>query len=839
MKKEYKRKDYRKKKDNEFKNCDIKDLLLCNPYSQETIMKIGEDEFYNYFYCDFNFEERIKEIDDELTKIRSVHANNLNDANEDINNLKDQKNHLIDLSNQKNNFEKNILSDGYQKARYICGNSGSGKSTYLGFLLRKLKKNYHYVIKFDLTETCERVNWCGNVWFNNYYNRTLGKFISVLLDCFNSYLTKNKKEEFSNYINRLKNYVLVYQNIYNNNNFRYYEFFEEIKRYVEQDNLGEKNYREFLERLKMSLNSIIFSSLNTGNNEDEYSKIKTIIYNALSLIILFAMAEKAKITDDQIVFKKKIIIAIDSLEHYINSSEVYNKDIVDMCELIDDFILSETRHYKDISNLVFSDVVKFIIAFRDTTYKMLPDRNAEDYAVYEANVTDWFLPSKILSKRMSIIKRASKTDSNVINALTNIVNDDVENHGFWGKIEQMHNYNKRRLFIYLCDALNEQVVKEYLYLCEKINYYDIKAEGIENYEQKSNYNKILKVYKNAARSTIVRALLNKIEEKSYFEQIFTIGSDHALGKSYVRRILTYICAKKQKIFREENGNYVSFNRLLRDAFLVTDVDSQKTLIGDVAEVLYNMNNSSREDTHWCQLIVIKFNDSTFTKENLEEKLIECIKNNIDDSTVYGVKITYAGRFFLNKLADFEYFACRYCKDSLPLFFKENLIKYNGKTRAIQIIQTVRERALQCVDDVKMRDNSIVIRNNEINYGELYSIQGEEKKGYLYIGQRDKEMTHAQRILDSHIGYLDQYRNHIIESELLNDMEKRELSFNILDEIAKYVDKLEELVNLKDAYNKYYIGGNRTKEKGEIYYESYRRKIAEAKNKPTEHIWIQR
>ena len=140
----------------------------------------------------------------------------------------------------------------------------------------------------------------------------------------------------------------------------------------------------------MSLDSILFSSLNTENNEDEYSKIKDIIYNAMSIIILFAMAEKAKIIGDQIVFRKNIIIAIDSLEHYINSSEVYNKDIVDMCEFIDDFILSETKHYDNISNLVFSDVVKFIIAFRDTTDKMLPDRNAEDYAMYDVNVIKIF-----------------------------------------------------------------------------------------------------------------------------------------------------------------------------------------------------------------------------------------------------------------------------------------------------------------------------------------------------------------------------------------------------------------------------------------------------------------
>lgn len=838
MKKVYKRKDNRRKIDNEFKYCDIKDLLLCNPYSQETIMKIDEDEFYNYFYCDINFKERIQEIDDELTKIKSAQLNNVNnDVMEEINNLENQKKHLIDLSNQKNNFENNILSDGYRKARYICGNSGSGKSTYLGFLLRKLKKNYHYVIKFDLAETCERVNLCGNMWHNIYYERTLGQFISVLINCLNSFLSKNKGEEYSKYINRLQKYVEAYKIIYYED-FRYCELFEAINGYVELNNSDRRSYQKFLERLNSILNAILFLRPNNNDYRDENGEIKDIIYNSLSIIVLFAMAEKAIIIDDNLFFEHKIIIAIDSLEHYINFSEVYNKDIADMCELIDNFILSESNYYNNISDLQFSNVVKFIITFRDTTAKMLPDRNAEDFALSEVNITDWFLPSSILLKRTAMIKKASRNERNIIKALEVIVNDDVSNYSFWGKIEQMHNYNKRRLFIYLCDALDEKTVDEYLSLWDKAEIYHKKINNSIKEEDKTIYNKMLKACKNAARSSIIRALMNKIDERSYFEHIFTIGQERGLGKSYVRRILTYICAKKREENKIEGKNYISFNRLLRDVFMVLDTNAQRDTIHAVAEVLYNMNNSSREDTHWCQLIVIKFNDSAFTLESLVEKIVQCIDENNDGTDQYGVKVTNAGRFFLNKLADFEYFACRYCRNSLPLFFNENFNSPNGSVKALQIIQNVRERALMCVEEVKAYDIRTAKKNNTIRYRELYSYPLETHKGYLYISSWGREMTHAQRILDSHISYLDQYRNFVLESRL-NDEEKKQLSLDILKEISTYVTKMKELVNLIDEYGNYYIGGDRTEEQGKKYYQNYELKIKEAKENPTEHIWIQR
>lgn len=827
----------RKKEDSERRFDNLQKALLCTPYVKGFDYGITEEIFLRDLYCDPDFSNRIKNIEKEIEELNKRDPIVINE--EELLDLTKEKNKLQQYSESQQRFEKELIDNNWQGARYICGYSGSGKSTYLGYLLNKLKQNHHKVYKIDLATSVKEPNFLCDGWHNKYFQLTLNKFVSVLLQTLDSMIKKETKENEEDYRKRIKKYYSYYNEIYYENE-RFANFFEIIKLYIDNEICRyERNakslYKKLAEHVIEKLNTI-----NLGNVD--YSDIEKIINSLLGLISLFAMADAAQGDAGKFSIKHKIIIAIDSLEHYIQNDKVFNSDIVRICAIIDEFIANQNNFYRNLIEEDFSSIVKFIVVFRDTTAKMMPNRNAEDNAIEDLNITEWFLPASIAAKRFNYcISQCKKRDEEKIKALETIMSDDCVNHSFFDRLVEMHNYNKRRLFFYIDKALDDNAVKHYLDLIKEIDNYNkllTASTGIS----KNHYIKYIQTYKNATRSSIIRLLFSEIEKKQYFRNIY-VEEENAdcMGKSYARRILTYINGQKPDEERIEQNNYVSFSQLLTECFNINDSVDPDRVIYNIAKVLYEMSNSNRDNTNWCQLIIIKFNDQEYDQYKLVEKL-QSIKNGGEDSTEkYGVKITSAGRFFLTKMADYEYFACRYCRSSAPLFF-EDIMSNEKRQKVLNYMLEVKRHAFSCIDKVKETDTSICrAPNNLINYNTLYSADDSlVKKGYLYINKKGNEITHVQRIIDSHISYLDQYRNHILRAKIGN-YEKKEFSIRILQIIKEYIDKLKEIVSEEPQEEQvYYLGRYRNGDtEGRSFFESFETKLKEAQKNPLQIIWIQK
>lgn len=832
---------------NKRKNCEIKfnnvkDALLCTPYLKGFDYGITEDVFLRELYCDPDFSNRINSIEREIQELKNREAFAVD---EELLDLQKEKSKIQQFQELKQRFEQDLIENNWQGARYICGYSGSGKSTYLGHLLSELREKHHKVYKIDLAESVKGPKFLSGTWFNSAFKVTLCKFVSVLLQTLNSMIAKNNGENVEEYRKHMEKYYNFYHDIYKENH-RFSNFFNIIKLFVNKnipyyERHNTSMYEKLYEHISNELNEIF--SIN--NEENEFNiiipNVEMVIHDLLGLIALFAMADVAKKKGDNYIFEHKIIIAIDSLEHYIQNDVVFNADIVRICTIIDDFIANQNQFYKDMINYEFSSIFKFIVVFRDTTAKMMPNRNAEDNMVVDINVTEWFLPINIAYKRFAFYKKGnSKSNEKQIKALETIMNDDGLNHSFFDKLVEMHNFNKRRLFQYLYEALNDNAVEHYLELVATIDNYSKKLKDNTD-KERNDYIKLIQAYKNAARSSIIRLLFNQIKNKEYFQKIYVEerNADN-MGKSYARRILTYISGKKPIEERQEQNNYIGFGDLLNNCFRIENVVEPDIVIENVANVLFEMSNSSKDDTNWCQLVVIKFNDQSFNKDRLKEQLQSSINNIGDHSKSYGIKITSAGRFFLSKMADYEYFACRYSRCSDPLFFEDITSKKNRQS-VLSNINIVKQHAFDCIDKVKETDTSLCIApNNYVYYNNLYSNDLNLRKGFLYVNKNGNEITHVQRIIDNHISYLDQYRNHVLESKI-GDEGKKEFSKNILAIMNEYIEKLKSIVNEAAGEEKvYYLGRYRDGDlTGRNFYEKFETKLKQAESNPTKIIWIQK
>lgn len=772
----------------------LQDILLCSPYLEGGNCIIEEADFMENLFVDAFFSPLV--------------IDNTNKVAIDA------------MIKSKKEFEEKILEEPYANAFNICGCSGCGKSTYLGQLLYRFEKKGHYVNKLDLAKSYSNVWFFFSTWPNKNYENTLWKFVSLLMaEISNKLSTQDGKSLQA----KLKKYV---------------DFSAEIMPYSDYD--------------------AHFNIMRDYLNKEESAATRTAFYRAIRKAFISSIQEESSIQTIKILLgflirlywtelydyndqgllvmnkDKKVIIAIDSLERFIDKSEVYDNDISDMCATLSALIRESSVVFVhalgiDYGNTVFYDKCKFIITFRDTTAQMLSRDNEDDIRI-NVNISGWFLPIDIINRRVDYFaERRVLVNEPQIEALRSIMSDDAVYSGLYTKIPEMFNHNNRRMFEYLCKVLTLENSNEYLRLMNQVAEYEqlSKSETVEG---------LLSLHKHAARASITGLLFSNA--KNWFSEILTVGSSQGfnvdLGKSYARRILTYLHSKINIDNQEGRSSYISFNTLIRGAFNIRDMTDGSCIneVETIALALFNMNNSNKDRTQWCQLIVIKFNEESYSLDAFKKKLVEMLSEGVENNN-YGVRITRAGRFYLTNMAEYEYFASRYCRNYSPLFFESNLRKENNTYNCIKAIKEVRLQTFKCIKELISSDMRLYSAGNIINYAMMYSNHDQTNKGHLWTNSSGKEKTHVERILDSHISYIDHFRSYVLVSDL-DDKEKEKLSNSLLCSIQHYVNKYKAVTEIKDDQQPidkkfyYYIGARRSEEDGEFYYGDYQAKIDEAR-----------
>lgn len=821
---------------------DIKHIILYSPFEHRSDRRWpgddsfvqNKDEFIKYCYAEPCFDKKEKLLREELMYLQKqiTSTRSIERLNEEIKQVSAKR-----LA--KSRFEKSLDTTS-DNPIYIRGFAGTGKSTYMNTLLVKKEQdalarleNVSFEL-YDMTQSTKKVTFLSYNWINHNFVATLYKFISVLMTRLNEILEKKMEDTEDMHRQRMKCILDNYYNYIFNCGMRIYtEVFLIIEEYLKNkikyntSSLSDVSTDTFCYKMFNAINS--YCPQENANLDDVDKSIDQLL--ELSIILLFCSHDKKDIQSK----KFKHFIFFDNIENFIKNHVVYNKDINDIARIMHQFVDSLTERFNRIGNadFNFSQHFKIILAIRDTTEKIIDEIYLQDegHSKIQLDVSTWFSLDEILEKKLKYFKSKGIIPYSIEQSkIVKYIFEDTtySEKGLGNVLSQMYNYNKRRIIIYTTTILEKHpdCGVDYLNLWETAKSYDQLPKS-----KKVNRD-LVATYKNAARQIIIRLLLDYIEETDYFEAINTIREDRdtPLGSGFARKTLTYLYRRVPLNIMEdevENLGYIGFNTLLREVLVSPcnpshHPEEYRSQIDILARILYKMNSSSEDSTHWCQLVIIKFKQETFDPDVLADKMYTDFVANNDDRA-YGVKITDAGRYFVEGiLPNFEYFACRYAKQSSPLFTRNNLtitskLPVGYSNVAIELQKKVSEQVFRCIDAIIHQDMNFFTTNETPSFDGMYSIEGCPRR-YCYeppsrsIADYGNEQCHPLRIINNHIRYLDNYRAYILTLKnkdgyyYYNEETRKGLSITILKVIKSYINKLNDILNDKIGENGTIITG---------------------------------
>lgn len=716
-------------------------------------------------------------------------------------------NNKLYVNAPKNNtkeFEEDIIKGRYiDTPYYIRASSGSGKTTYLRHFLYTNSNKLSSILFDFFTATTEpmllndsiKIVTCNDIRISFEYKDTKYKFISVLIKQLDALINKS-----------------IFKGISGTEQNEIY--FNYLRNVAEKFNLrfcDDGECTNLLEPAKAIFDVILKIRINSENPQEEYLKFKKDFLNKfveiyinlqenikeltlflVRFIILFLLC---KLDDNTFNGRDyRYILAFDNIEHFIDDDVVYDDDILFIESVLDDLLHDSESVFSSACSVktkekgnVFQDHFRVLLSIRDTTNFLKKQIHSSDFPLSHVDVTKWFDVSLIHKRKYNFFGPfLSAENSEIYDAMQLVLSDVTKYKNSSGRsIEEMYNHNKRRITLYLGNIFKNKLYRtEYTGLRKR-------ADDVSDKIHRD-------IYKSASRSFINRLMLDNIKKTGYFDDIFTMPSKGSnLGKGYARRILNYLSIKRV----EGHNDYIGFNDLVRNVFKFPLCDDliNENIFSDIAQIIVKMNDHNIKSTNWCQLVLLKFAQRTLSKEALEDELKQEYLNNNNEPN-FGIKITEAGTYFLDLLPKFEYYSCRYCINSRPLFAESNFIDSYGRTnsRYMEIIDVVKDKAFSCLNELKENDNRFFLSGNDLNFAAMYN------GNYLFRNSHDRYGSHhIKNVFIDHIGYLDRFRGYISLYES-DKLDKKAISLYILNVIKEYIDFFRPLLEIKDNNGIFYI-----------------------------------
>jgi hypothetical protein len=291
---------------------------------------------------------------------------------------------------------------------------------------------------------------------------------------------------------------------------------------------------------------------------------------------------------------------------------------------------------------------------------------------------------------------------------------------------------------------------------------------------KSSYPKNTSV---GSSGLFIRVLCDLFSENKYFNKL--LMTDGIIGFwspnssiNISRLILTFLDNQ-----RKSSNTVVS----IQDILDVFDKLFEKQKVINYIWYLFSL----RLAPFWNHLITF---DRLSGLENFQGRLLDgdILFNNIDKNST--IRITSAGTFFLDTiLTHFEYYSCRMNMNSngfdksISLFDKINADFYDQNFRFDVIIQSTIDFVKECSNKLRSYYEGNILgkpgfENDDSFLASMLS----------YHLPDGNPMFHIERVIHSHIDYLDVYRRYVIN--LLDDNnQKKEANERIINFIKQYID----------------------------------------------------
>lgn len=636
------------------------------------------------------------------------------------------------------------------KVYTMSGNSGTGKTTLLHQLKKEITK-YEWTI-IDLNTPIEKIDWLGDISTTIYKSNcaTRKTFAAILNEIHKKIFDENSSNDkvlriynnlkslIENYNCRFRNSYLAGCNLFN----RLYKTF----------NNSEYSFNEKVEESAKLFEEYFSNDYDT----DDYA----LLDKSMDVLLLIL-----RCVDRSIV--QKHIIVFDNFERFIAEDEIYNNEINKIRIKLAGYdvrINKQSNH-----DLKF----KFIMSMRCSTARICGIKlQPSDEEPSNIDISSWFNIEDILTKRIAWFKQLN-IDNDSYKLLSQIASDsrkhkDGDLTGLKLFLDPLFNDNKRLLVEFL------GIIIENKKNDEKFDY----EFYINRYKDIWNFG--TSISRCAARNIIKGIVLYKLKNiDSFFKNIEAYKEDEEkedvrIGIGLPRRILTILFNKVAT-----TNNEMLLHELVAELYVTKDVnisqwrsDKYKNTRKLLSKILYHMAFCNRRENDWLQLIDLQLDDA-------DDKLIiknptEMEESLYDNFEKFKISIMPSGIAYLKFIVpSFEYFSIRYLKNYRPLFAtvpdeKDTVRNIDVKTfQCYKIIKKVYEQAALCIAN---------INDNNIKYN--------TKKG--------NGLLHAERIINSHCFFLDNFVAYIQEVYI-------EKSTTTITQVENYRKLIAEIQLIKNDY----------------------------------------
>lgn len=613
---------------------------------------------------------------------------------------------------------------------------------------------------------------CDKRGIGNSFERIKKIFVSTLLKQIDS------ENNYSNFIN-------FFEANYNT-----------IKNFVNGNRLTE--FYLFVKDLNCSLGN--HPPITTMSQINEYIKVSNFIdeldlQEIFYLIVLWKISCNYEKTSN---FDEKLFIVIDNLD-YVD----FYDDLVTFINVVDSFTIdfsdsfSKLRLYKNSNNFYsYTDKVKLIILMRETTKANLPTSHFSDafQSIYRSNdMTEWYDKSKIIEKRFAELKKY-----------------DIENN-LTTEVETQ--------FEFLLKITDDNYTKNVIYPLFNNNYrstVNMLAKIVsENSANFNNYKNIMgikdKTFRHGARGILFRLILDEFNkndgsEESCFRKIGVLDLLNRKNNevSICRLLLSYL-SNYTETKCDSARNCVKLSEILDDfRCCFKDDEILKTLCS-----MFELR-----DTHWTHLV--SFNQISYKTQTKVNNTLGKIDFKDLDPEKTMVHYSCAGKIYIEYITThFEFFSARIFKDKeKALFCDENLVidKNTNQYKFHNIITSVYNEVAQCCDSLKSFNIKLCSENNYPNpyndsnlYKQSHYICQFKRKSYDLEDERRFKKFHEDRMINSHIVYIDKFRLYLLNHVSGIPLEKKSIiNKDIIDCIKKYVDLLKRSTTLTSEQSKYIL-----------------------------------
>lgn len=530
---------------------------------------------------------------------------------------------------------------------------------------------------------------------------------------------------------------------------------------------------------------------NISRKSEEFKKLSFLINSRLNikeafyLLILWNIAIDYHNSDNA---NRKLMLFVDNLDCIDEYQELVefvsciDSLTVDMSEVFERFILCDDGNVHD----SFVSKIKIFIAMRETTKANLPSSHFSDAfrSIYtNKDLTECYDKGEIIKNRIEKLFEYDKNgllksgQKEQLQLVLNIINDIYTEN----VIYPLFNNNYR--------SAVEMLIKIVISHTHTMRIYT----RLMDLDQPQ--------YKHGARGILFKFIFDEFNksdgnEESCFKRIGVLDLLNRKNNSVsiCRLILSYL-SNYTETKCDSGRNSISLREIMNDFQGVFNADK-------VGKILCEM--FALRDTVWSHLV--SFNQIEY--KNSEQQIESYINFSTLNPDKTMLHYSCAGKIYIEYVAThFEFFTVRVYKENRDaLFCDSNLLKdpNTHNFKCVDIVNKIYEEVAKCCTSLKAFNNQLCKKNNYLDpyvtpdlYKDSHYICNFKRKEYDGRERRFKQF-HEERIILTHINYIDCYRSYVLNCcDKVSYEEKIEINKEITKGIEKYVNLLASKMVLKN------------------------------------------